>query len=250
MNLVRVRHEGGAYYGALRDDGIDLLESDPFSGVISTGVSVNPNGVEVLAPTVPSKVVAVGLNYRDHAKELGMEIPAEPILFLKPPSSVVGPGVGIIYPDMAGQVDYEGELAVVIGKRAAGIRPDEAADHIFGYTCANDITARDLQRRDGQWTRAKSFDTFCPLGPHIETELDPAALSLEVKQNDLMKQASNTDKMIFDVFELTSFISRVMTLCPGDVILTGTPPGVGAVAIGDVLSVEIGGIGRLENPVT
>ena len=178
-----------------------------------------------------------------------MEIPKEPVLFLKPPSTVIGSGQDIVYPDTSEQVDFEAELAIIVGKVARTISAAEAPGYIFGYTAANDITARDLQRRDGQWTRAKSFDTFCPLGPHIETELDPRAVRVKLEQNGRVRQESSTAEMIFNVYELVSFISGVMTLLPGDVILTGTPPGVGPTTVGDSLTVTVEGIGRLENAV-
>lgn len=205
--------------------------------------------VRPLVPALPGKVVAVGLNYRDHAEELGMEIPAEPVLFLKPASSVIGPGRPIVMPSQAEQVDHEAELAVVIGRRCRGVAPQRAGDVIFGYTCGNDVTARDLQRIDGQWTRAKSFDTFCPLGPYIETELDPSDLAVEALVNGEVRQSSSTSRMIFSVPELVAFISGVMTLEAGDVILTGTPPGVGPVAAGDTVTIRVEGVGELTNPV-
>ncbi len=198
----------------------------------------------------PSKIVAVGLNYRSHAEELGMQVPREPVIFLKPPTSVIGPGEAIRLPPGAGRVDYEAELAVVIGRRCHAVSPGEAGDFIRGYTCANDVTARELQQRDGQWTRAKSFDTFCPLGPEIVPEAPAPEARVELLQNGERRQSAPLSDMIFEPRELVSFISGVMTLNPGDVILTGTPPGVGAVAPGDELTVRIEGVGELTNPVT
>lgn len=197
----------------------------------------------------PSKIVAVGLNYYDHAKELGMTVPQQPVIFLKPASTVIASGQAIIYPQSSHQVDYEGELAVVIKNRTKNITPEQAPDHILGYTCANDVTARDLQKIDGQWTRAKSFDTFCPLGPRLADDLDPKNLKIETRVNGQVKQSSNTSNMIFDVYYLISFISQVMPLLPGDVVITGTPPGVGPLQVGDVVEVEIEGIGILENKI-
>jgi 2-keto-4-pentenoate hydratase/2-oxohepta-3-ene-1,7-dioic acid hydratase in catechol pathway len=249
MKLARLEHGGQKLYGSLNDERFELLEGDPFEGIRLSGMSVGPNEVEILAPTVPSKIVAAGLNYRDHAIELGMNIPHEPVLFLKPPSAVIGPDRLIIYPPLSQRVEFEAELAVIIKKKTARISREQAPDHILGYTCANDVTARDLQKRDGQWTRAKSFDTFCPLGPYIATELDPARLEIKLWQNGVIKQASSTHQMIFDVFELIAYISDAMTLLPGDVVLTGTPPGVGPVSVGDSLAIEIQGIGRLENKI-
>ena len=198
----------------------------------------------------PSKIIAIGLNYIDHAKELKMNMPDYPLIFMKPSTSVIGNGDAIILPPQTKELNYEGELAVVIKEKARNVSQDEAWRFIVGYTCANDITARDLQRIDGQWTRAKSFDTFCPLGPRIVSGVDPKYRSIITRVNGAVKQNSNTKNMIFDVFELVSFISEIMTLLPGDVIITGTPPGVGAIEVGDVVEVEIEGIGVLKNTVT
>lgn len=205
--------------------------------------------LRVLAPCFPGKVVCVGLNYRYHAKELGYDIPDEPVLFLKPSTAVIGPDESIIYPLASRQVDYEAELAVVIGKTARHVRMEEAAGYILGYTCGNDITARDLQKKDGQWTRAKSFDTFCPLGPYIVTDIDPRNCEISLYVNGERKQHSSTSELIFDVYSLVSFISGIMTLHPGDVILTGTPSGVGPLNPGDEVAVEVEGIGLLRNRV-
>jgi 2-keto-4-pentenoate hydratase/2-oxohepta-3-ene-1,7-dioic acid hydratase in catechol pathway len=198
----------------------------------------------------PTKIIAIGLNYFDHAKELKMDIPDHPLIFLKPPTSIIGNGDVIILPPQTKELHYEGELAVVIKEKVKNVSKDEARRFIAGYTCANDVTARDLQRIDGQWTRAKSFDTFCPLGPRIVSDIDPQHLSIITRVNGTVKQNSNTINMIFGVFELVSFISEIMTLLPGDVIITGTPPGVGAIEVGDVVEVEIEGIGVLKNAVT
>ena len=198
----------------------------------------------------PTKIIAIGLNYLDHAKELKMEIPDHPLIFMKPSTAVIGSGDAIILPPQTKELNYEGELAVIIKDTAKNISKDDAQHFIAGYTCANDVTARDLQRIDGQWTRAKSFDTFCPLGPRIVSDIDPKNLSIITRVNGTVKQNSNTKNMIFDVFELVSFVSEIMTLLPGDVIITGTPPGVGAIEAGDVVEVEIEGIGVLKNTVT
>ena len=198
----------------------------------------------------PSKIICVGLNYRDHAKELKMELPTHPIIFLKPPTAVIGDGDEIVYPiEQTKELHYEGELAIVIKDQIKNIPEKEAGKHVLGYTCANDVTARDLQRLDGQWTRAKSFDTFCPLGPEIVSDIDPDNLNIKLYVNDKIKQSSNTDQMIFKPLYLVSFISQIMTLLPGDVILTGTPPGVGPMQKGDVVIVQIDGIGRLTNKI-
>ena len=206
--------------------------------------------VKILPPVQPSKVVCVGLNYKEHAQEMGMELPKEPVIFLKPSTSVIGHMDPIKYPkDMVKRLDYEGELGVVIRERAYRLKRGEEKSYIMGYTCVNDVTARDLQERDGQWTRAKSFDTFCPIGPWIETSLDPTSLKIETLLNGKVVQSSNTSDLIFDPFYLVWFISQIMTLLPGDVISTGTPPGVGPMDVGDVVEVRIEGIGSLVNRV-
>jgi len=197
----------------------------------------------------PSKIIAIGLNYHDHAKELNMPIPDHPIMFLKPPTTVIQSGQEIIYPPQSNNVHYEGELAIVIKDKIKNVSKEEASKHIKGYTCANDVTARDLQNIDGQWTRAKSFDTFCPLGPGIARDIDPLNLKVQTRVNGQVKQSSNTKNMIFNVFELVSFVSSVMTLLPGDVIITGTPPGVGPLKVGDTVEIDIEGIGILKNSV-
>lgn len=197
----------------------------------------------------PSKVIAIGLNYRDHAKEFNMPIPDYPILFLKPPTAVIEDGDDIIFPPQTQELHYEGELGIVISERAKSVPVSEADRYIAGYTCANDVTARDLQRMDGQWTRAKSFDTFCPLGPRIVKDIDPGALGITTRVNGQVRQRSTTANMIFNVYELVSFVSGIMTLLPGDVIITGTPPGVGALNPGDTVEIDIERIGTLKNKV-
>jgi len=250
MRLVRFLAEGKVSYGILAGEKVRLLAGDPFQG--ETGVreeEIPLAAVRLLAPCVPSKIVAVGLNYADHAAETGQPLPEQPMLFLKPPTAVVGPEEPVLYPAGVGRVDYEAELAVVIRDRTKAASPEEAAAHILGYTCLNDVTARDLQVKDVQWTRSKSYDTFAPLGPWIETELDPGDLAIKLTVNGVLKQNSSTRFMIFKVPQLVSFISQVMTLVPGDVIATGTPPGIGPVKPGDVMTVTIAGIGSLTNPV-
>ncbi|HVN95341.1 MAG TPA: fumarylacetoacetate hydrolase family protein [Syntrophorhabdaceae bacterium] len=197
----------------------------------------------------PTKVIAIGLNYHDHAKELNMDVPDRPLIFMKPSTAVIGSTDAIVFPPQSILLHYEGELAVVIKEKVRNVTKDEAPHVIAGYTCANDVTARDLQRIDGQWTRAKSFDTFCPLGPRLASDVDPKNLSITTRVNGVVKQHSSTLNMIFDVFELVSFISGIMTLMPGDVIITGTPPGVGELHVGDEVEVEIEGIGVLKNAV-
>lgn len=251
MRMVRIEVDGCGRWGAVVGDQVQVLGQDPDGapGEAAFTIGVPLEEAVLLAPVEPTKVVAVGLNYRDHAAELDMPIPEEPVLFLKPASSVVGPGADIVMPSSSAQVDYEAELAVVIGKRCRNVTADQADDFILGYTCGNDVTARDLQKRDGQWTRAKSFDTFCPIGPWIETELDPSDVAVEAVVNGQVKQSSRTSQTIFAVPELVQFISNVMTLLPGDVILTGTPPGVGPVADGDEVTIRVEGVGELTNPV-
>ncbi|MCS7144440.1 MAG: fumarylacetoacetate hydrolase family protein [Archaeoglobaceae archaeon] len=205
--------------------------------------------IKFLPPVIPSKIVAVGLNYLDHAEELGMPTPEEPIIFMKPPSAVIGDGDSIIIPGASKRVDYEGELAVVIGKRCRNVSKEKAKDFILGYTCFNDVTARDLQAKDGQWTRAKSFDTFAPLGPYVVEIDDPRNLKIETRVNGEIKQRSNTSNMIFDVYSLIEFISSIMTLEAGDVIATGTPAGIGMLKSKDFVEVEIEKIGVLRNSV-
>jgi 2-keto-4-pentenoate hydratase/2-oxohepta-3-ene-1,7-dioic acid hydratase in catechol pathway len=197
----------------------------------------------------PTKIIAIGLNYHDHARELSMTAPEYPLIFLKPPTSVIETGETIIFPSQTEELHYEGELAVVMKDKTRNVSRQEARDHIAGYACANDVTARDLQRKDGQWTRAKSFDTFCPLGPRIVSDIDPGNCEITTRVNGVVRQRSHTKNMIFDVFELVSFVSGIMTLLPGDVIITGTPPGVGPMGRGDEVEVEIEGIGVLRNIV-
>jgi 2-keto-4-pentenoate hydratase/2-oxohepta-3-ene-1,7-dioic acid hydratase in catechol pathway len=243
---------GGSRAGQLM---IAELAGHPFGGgqggIRFTGASYPLAGVRLLAPVLPSKVVAVGKNYAAHAREMGGEPPAEPVIFLKPSTAVCGPGDQVSYPaKLTQRVDYEGELAVVIGRLCRDVAADEAAAVVFGYTCANDVTARDLQARDGQWARAKGFDTFCPLGPWIETEADPADLELTTVVNGEVRQHARTSQLLHGVPALIAYASSVMTLLPGDVLLTGTPAGVGPLADGDEVSVTIEGIGTLTNEVT
>ena len=205
--------------------------------------------IHLLPPVQPSKIICVGRNYAAHAAEHHAEVPEIPLIFLKPPSALIGPEEAIILPPQSQQVEHEAELAVVIGKRGRWILPEEAQNHILGYTIANDVTARDLQRRDGQWTRGKGFDTFCPLGPWIDTDFDPADALITCRVNGEVRQMGSTRDMVFSIPRLIAFISSVMTLEPGDVILTGTPAGVGPLHEGDIVEVEIAGLGVLRNPV-
>ena len=208
-----------------------------------------PASGELLPPATPTKIVAVGRNYADHARELGNEPPSEPIIFLKPPSALLSPNATIVRPPQSERVDFEGELAIVVGKRARNVKADRWRDFVLGFTCANDVTARDLQKKDVQFTRGKSFDTFCPIGPCIETEIDPSDLALRTRVNGDVRQNGRTSMMVFPCPVLFEFISAIMTLEPGDVILTGTPAGVGPLASGDTVEVDIEGIGTLRNHV-
>ena len=208
------------------------------------------DNVRLLAPVEPSKIVCIGRNYAAHAAELGNEVPKEPLMFLKPTSSVIGPEDPIVLPRFSEQVEHEGELAVVIGKRCSQLRDvDNSLDYVLGYSCLNDVTARDLQKKDVQFTRAKGFDTFCPVGPHIETDIDAAGVLLETRVNGALRQSASTSLMMYPVAFLVRWISQMMTLNPGDLIATGTPAGVGRLAAGDTVEVKIAGIGVLRNPV-
>lgn len=218
-------------------------------GTVHEGPLPAGEDVRILPPAAPTKIVAVGRNYAEHAKELGNVAPAEPILFLKPPSALLAHGGTIVRPPVSERVDHEGELAIVIGRRARNVAAAAWRDYVAGFTCANDVTARDLQKKDVQFTRGKGFDTFCPLGPCLETDLDPSKLRLVTRVNGEVRQDGTTADMIFDCAFLIEFISSIMTLEPGDVILTGTPSGVGPLQGGDVVEVEIEGIGTLRNPV-
>ena len=240
-----IRSDGVAVWIAQGQDGLNLAY-DPATGTTSGELSI----ARTLPPCQPSKIVCLGLNYRDHAQEMGFSIPAEPILFLKPPSSIIGHGDDIVYPEQSARVDYEAELAVVISRRCRKIGPDDASGYILGYTCLNDVTARDLQAKDGQWTRAKSFDTFAPLGPWIETAIaDPHSLDIRLTVNGEIKQSSNTRHLIFSIPEIVAYLSNIMTLEPYDVIATGTPSGIGPLNRGDTVCVQIQDIGALENKV-
>ena len=246
MRIIRVRHQNRSFYAVITSpETVRCLNLDE-----NLPEDIPLAEVELLPLVRPSKVVCVGLNYHDHARELGLKTPDEPILFLKPPSSVIGPGDAIVLPSCSQRVDYEAELALIMGKAAHFVSETEAMRHVFGFSCANDVTARDLQKKDGQWTRAKSFDTFCPVGPWIETQVDDLrGLGLRALVNGEVRQQGNTSEMIFSPAMLVSFISRVMTLLPGDVILTGTPAGIGPIQDGDEVTIEIDQVGFLTNAV-
>ncbi|MBI3597681.1 MAG: fumarylacetoacetate hydrolase family protein [Nitrospirae bacterium] len=249
MKFVRFQYNDKITYGLLENETVRSIEGDPFSGYKPADKAVSLKSVRLLAPCEPSKIVAVGVNYLDHAAEFKKELPKEPLLFLKPSTAVLDPQEPIRLPSRSRRVDYEAELAVVIKKRTAKIALEEAPAFILGYTCINDVTARDLQKEDGQWTRAKGFDTFAPLGPWIVTDISPDNLKIESYLNGERRQSASTAQLIFKVPALVSFISQVMTLLPGDVIATGTPAGVGPMKSGDTIKVVIDGIGRLTNPV-
>lgn len=249
MKIIRCHTDQGDHYGVVEENSIRLLAGPPFDGIAFSGEKLALAEARLLAPCVPGKIVAVGLNYARHAEELAAEVPTEPLLFLKPSTAVIGPEEAIILPAMSRQVEYEGELAVVVGRRVKNVPEAEALDAVFGYTCINDVTARDLQKKDVQFTRSKSFDTFAPVGPWIETDVKPAGLALETRVNGKVRQTASTDMMIWSVPALVSFISRIMTLLPGDIIATGTPVGVGPLAAGDTVSVTIEKIGTLSNTV-
>ncbi|MCY3845018.1 MAG: fumarylacetoacetate hydrolase family protein [Acidobacteria bacterium] len=246
--LYRIAEAGSARFALERAGEWHVLEGDPF-GAYGAGPRIERGAARVLAPVQPSKIVAVGLNYRDHAREMGKPLPAEPLLFLKPPSAVIGPDAAIVVPPGAGRVDYEAELGIVIGRTARRVPAARAGEHVLGLTCLNDVTARELQARDVQYTRAKGFDTFAPIGPAVAVGLDGRALDVESYVNGERRQASNTRELIFPLDRLVEFVSAVMTLHPGDVIATGTPSGVGPLVPGDRVTVHIEGIGELTNQV-
>ncbi|HEX6683573.1 MAG TPA: fumarylacetoacetate hydrolase family protein [Candidatus Limnocylindrales bacterium] len=250
MRIARFVHPGGMSFGVVEGETVVAIEGHPFGEIKPTAERWAVADVRLLSPILPSKVVCVGRNYAEHAAEHGSEVPKEPLLFLKPSTSVIGPHDAIRLPTQSKQVEHEAELAVVIGASGAR-RVDRAAARatIFGYTCANDVTARDLQRSDGQWTRAKGFDSFCPLGPWIDTEADVSDVELRCEVNEEVRQLGRTKDMVFDVPTLISYVSHIMTLLPGDVILTGTPAGVSPLNSGDTVTVRIEGIGELRNPV-
>jgi 2-keto-4-pentenoate hydratase/2-oxohepta-3-ene-1,7-dioic acid hydratase in catechol pathway len=250
MKIYRFKHKDRVFHGVLKEDKLQVIEGSIFRTFKTTRKSFSIGDVILLPPVKPSKIVAVGVNYKDHAMERGRALPEEPLIFLKPPSAVIGPSDIIVYPSMAKRVDYEGELALVIGKKASRLREkDRVSDYILGYACFNDVTARDLQEKDGQFTRAKSFDTFAAIGPCIATEIDPRRLRIKTFLNGKLRQSGNTRNLIFPVPHIVMFVSQIMTLNPGDVITTGTPAGVGPMNPGDRVDVQIEGIGTLSNTV-
>lgn len=252
QRYVRVKNsQGQIYYGLLQlNRSVEVLDAPPWLGGQTADLILEPDAYQILAPCAPSKIVAVGKNYRNHAAEMGTPVPEEPLLFLKPPTAVTAEGQPIYYPKQSRRVDYEGELALIIGDRAKNCTVEEAHGKIWGYTIANDVTARDLQKKDGQWTRAKGFDCFCPLGPWIVREVSTGAkLQTFLNDADEPRQSASISEMVFSPEVLVSYISQIMTLLPGDVVLTGTPEGIGPMQVGDRVRVEIEGIGYLENPI-
>ena len=258
MRIARVSYQSEVAFAVVPGSGtedpdpeasVEVIAGHPFGEIELSGLVLPMSEVRLLAPVLPSKVIAVGRNYAAHAAEMGGEVPAEPMIFLKPSTSVIGPEAPIRLPAASSQVEHEGELAVVIGRLCSDVPRERVGEVILGYACANDVTARDLQRTDGQWGRAKGFDTFCPLGPWIETDLEPGDLAIECTVDQEVRQSSRTSLLVHDVPHLVSWISAVMTLLPGDVILTGTPAGVGPLVEDDVVTVTIEGIGSLTNEV-
>ena len=251
MKILRFRTpDGQAHVGWLNEDKVGLIEGNLFGEYRRLETSFALSAVKILEPVVPSKILCMGRNFHEHAREQGVEIPEVPMLFLKPPSATLAVGEKILLPPQSHQVDHEAELVVVIGKRGRWVAADDAEKYIFGFTIGNDVTARDLQQRDGQWTRAKGFDTFCPIGPWIETDLDASDVLITCKVNSELRQMASTKEMVFTVPQIIAFASSIMTLEPGDLIFTGTPAGVGPLNDGDSVEVSIEGIGILENGVS
>jgi 2-keto-4-pentenoate hydratase/2-oxohepta-3-ene-1,7-dioic acid hydratase in catechol pathway len=249
MRLVRFRFGDRIATGVVEGDAVRALAGTFFENPVPSGEEIPLDDVRLLAPILPSKVVCLGKNYAAHAAEFGGEVPEEPLVFLKPSTSVSGPGDPIPLPSISNRIDYEGELAVVIGRIARNVRAEETFRYVLGYTCGNDVTLRDLQQKDDQWARAKGFDGSCPLGPWVETELDPIDVHLETRVNGDVRQSASTSDMVFGVATIIEFVTAFMTLLPGDVIMTGTPEGVGKLEPGDRVEVVIDGIGVLMNPV-
>jgi 2-keto-4-pentenoate hydratase/2-oxohepta-3-ene-1,7-dioic acid hydratase in catechol pathway len=250
VRTCRYRHGGVERWGLIEGDRVRALGGEPWAGGLAEGKPLPLAEVTLLAPVRPSKVVCVGRNYLAHARELGNEVPKVPLLFLKPPSAVIGPGESIRCPPQSSDVQHEAELGVVVGRALSRAGAAEARQAVFGYTCLNDVTARDIQREEKQFTRAKGFDTFCPVGPWVDTGLDPGGLTVSCRVNGEERQRGSTADMAFDVPALLAFISGVMTLWPGDLVATGTPEGVSRLHPGDLVEVEVSGLGVLANPVS
>ena len=252
MRIARVSVPGVEFpvYGVITGDKIELITGLPWPDISDPVAALNLADVKILAPVIPSKVVCVGKNYADHAKEMGGDVPTEPVIFLKPNTTVIGDGDFIVLPPQSTNVHHEAELAIVIGRICKDVPKERVADVIFGYTIANDVTARDLQKKDGQWTRAKSFDTFCPLGPWIDTDFIPGTQQITATLDGDIKQDGKLSQMIFDVPTIVEFVSKVMTLLPGDVIITGTPAGIGPMPEKSTITIAIDGLGELTNKVS
>lgn len=249
MKYCRAQIGDECFYAEVRGDRLMRLRCAPFLSAELDGREYALSDARLLAPTEPSKIVCVGKNYLEHAKEFDSQVPSQPLLFLKPSTAVIGPEDAVVYPSFGTRVDYEGELAVVIGKRCHNVKAEDFADVVFGYTCLNDVTERNIQRSDPQWTRGKGFDTFCPMGPWIVTDLDPSDLAICSRLNGELRQNSRTSKMIFSIGRILEHITSCMTLLPGDVVATGTPENVAPMQPGDTIEVEIEGIGTLRNHI-
>jgi 2-keto-4-pentenoate hydratase/2-oxohepta-3-ene-1,7-dioic acid hydratase in catechol pathway len=247
MRVVRLLHEGDCRYGLADESTVTLISDEPFAAWEPEGVLPLAEA-HLLSPVTPTKIVCVGLNYRKHIAEMGHKTPTEPVIFIKPSTSVVGPGQAIQIPEGVGRVDHEAELGIVVGRRTHRISPEQSAEHVIGFTCGNDVTARDVQKFDGQWTRAKGYDTFCPLGPWV-ADVDPTDIEVACLVNGEVRQKARTSDMLFGAWDLVSWVSHAMTLVPGDVILTGTPGGISELHPGDSVEVRIEGVGSLVNPV-
>jgi len=247
-SFLRFRYQKETYFGILvGDHTAERIEGTPFGFYQGTSQLFSFDEITFLPPSQPTKIVCLGLNYQDHAREVGLAIPDEPVIFIKPPTAVIGHLGEILYPAASARVDYEAELAVVIGKTCRKVAEADALDYVAGFTCLNDVTARDLQQKDGQWTRAKGFDTFCPIGPYLTTDIDPSDLAVEAYLNGERRQSSRTSRLIFPIPFLIRFISDIMTLHPGDVVSTGTPSGIGPMKQGDTIEIHIENVGKLVN---
>ncbi len=247
MRICRATNGKETFYAILENDQLHKIAGDPFQSFQTEGEKIALKDVRLLAPVEPSKIVCLGKNYFDHAKEMGGTAPETPLIFIKPNTCIIDPEADILYPPDSQRVDYEAELAIVIGKKCKDVPIENYKDVIFGYTCLNDVTARDLQASDGQWTRSKGYDTFCPIGPHIETELNASDVKVEARLNGKVCQSASTSQLIHPIDKLIWFVSRVMTLLPGDIIATGTPAGIGPMQPGDTIEIEVEGIGILRN---
>jgi 2-keto-4-pentenoate hydratase/2-oxohepta-3-ene-1,7-dioic acid hydratase in catechol pathway len=249
MRIARFRHAGNVAFGLVEGENLKTLVGDPFSGIELSGEAIPMAEVELLAPVVPTKIVCIGMNYSAHAAEIAQDVPDEPLMFFKPTSSITAAGKPIVLPWQSNQVELECELAIVVGKEAKNVPMDKVGEYILGFTIANDVTARDIQFSDLQWARSKGFDTFCPLGPWVDTEFDPEEAALVSRVNGSVRQQGTTNDMNFGIYEVFAYVSQNVTLYPGDIILTGSPAGLARIEKGDVVECEIKGLGVLSNPV-